>query len=279
MVQSLLRPLVVLTRPQGRNERLQGLLEAKGIDCLLRPALATEAAPLVCDQLPVPVANDLFVFVSGQALRFYLDALRHCEQPFDGLSEVWAATVGVASAQALRDSQLFTAQRILHPESTQAQDSEALWLRLQPLLSQFNRAIIVRAENGRDWLGHKIETAGLKLTRYAAYRRQPVRWSDADAEQFRQAVRSHRPLVVVITSTESMAAFFDNVRRLQLVPYLEGACYLLIHPRLAERLAAMPEAFSGKVDAERVLLAPPLDEAMCSTIASHFRAVRHQAGS
>src|SRR5690606_13594117 len=170
VVASTMKANVVLTRPQGKNAQLASRLAADGWQALALPALTLH--PLITDaaQLPAPDDYDLVVIVSSNAVKFYLDLFAQRGNGDSWPARTLAATVGHASARPLYDSGLIPHAQILHPDAeAQGQDSEALWVLLQPRLHQLGRVLIVRGESGREWLGAQCEEAGSRVQRLGLY--------------------------------------------------------------------------------------------------------------
>ncbi|NYT85829.1 uroporphyrinogen-III synthase [Pollutimonas harenae] len=265
MSTTAIRARVVLTRPQEKNEALAVRLAAAGLPALLLPALRIRPLPSGPASLPVPADYDLIVFVSGHAGQFYLQALaRH------GCGDSWpagtlAATVGVASAQKLKDSACIPSEQIIHPGHHTHQDSESLLRLLEPRLASMSRVLIVRGTHGREWLGSTLEQAGLEVARLAMYERIPEQWSDLQATQFERALNATPPVVLLLTSNESVVAVHNNIRRLGMEHAWRQTRFVVIHERIARRLQSTFTA-SGKVEPPMVKICQPDDDSIFQAI-------------
>ena len=262
-------PLIVLTRPGGKNGSLALRLNDAGLNTLVLPALVVR--PLACRLLefPFPDDFDLIIFVSGSAARFYLDLFAQLGSGRRWPVRTLLATVGQASAQPLYDAGFIAHTDILHPPSDgQAQDSEALWLLLQPLMRTLKRVLIVRGETGREWLGQQLERAGATVRRHAVYRREPARWTTEQNQRIKAGFESRRLLVCLLTSVESVDAVYDNTRAMGVPLLSEQARFVVIHERVAQRLRSLAQALSGNVYQPTVEICPPNDEAIFRTIVS-----------
>ncbi|SAI71974.1 uroporphyrinogen-III synthase [Bordetella ansorpii] len=244
-------PIAILTRPAGRNEALAQRLSAAGWHALCLPALAIE--PLPADgPLPMPHDYDLAVFVSGNAVRLYLDRLApHLPQGWP--AGCTPATVGAASAQVLEASGLLGAgSAVLHPAAdADAHDSEALWnlLSSRPLP---RRALLVRGTQGRDWLADRLAGAGVEVTRHAVYRRLPAVWPDGAAQALRRMAARGAAATWLLTSGEGIAATADAVRAADLQAWWRGCRFVVTHPRLAVALRAAAAVPFGNAAAPAV---------------------------
>lgn len=262
-------PLIVLTRPDGKNGPLALRLNDVGLSTLVLPALVVQPVPCCLPEFPFPDDYDLIIFVSGNAARFYLDLFAQL-----GVGRRWPghtllATVGQASAQPLYDAGFIAHTHILHPPSDgQAQDSEALWSLLQPLMRRLKRVLIVRGETGREWLGQQLERAGATVRRHAVYRRERARWTTEQNQRIKAGFELRRLLVCLLTSVESVDAVYDNTRAMGVPLLSEQTRFVVIHERVAHRLRSLAQALSGKVYQPTVKICPPNDEAIFRTIVS-----------
>ena len=156
----------VLTRPTGRNESLAQQLAQSGWQVQIAPALRIRTRVLPeTEQPPIPGDFDVVVFVSAPAVTGYLAQLGGvCHWPAHTL----AACVGVATAHAI--AQAFAADvRVISPDACSNQDSEALWTLLMKLADKPRRVLIVRGQDGRDWLAAQCAKEGITVTLHAAY--------------------------------------------------------------------------------------------------------------
>ncbi|MBF6615417.1 MAG: uroporphyrinogen-III synthase [Candidimonas sp.] len=257
---------VVLTRPKGKNEALASRLQAAGFSTLLLPALCI--GPLATGPvLPKPADYDLIVFVSGNAVHYYLELLAT-----HGLDGAWpattrAATVGASSATLLYESGLLPEANILHPDASLAsQDSESLWPILQQHLPTTRKVLIVRGHSGREWLGRRLLEAGLQVDRLAVYEREPAQWKAQEGERLEGVLRDEaRPCVFLLTSGEGVDAVHSNLSRLGLAPLWTRARFIAIHERVASRLQSLLPA-TGKVDAPMVKICQPNDDAIFDAV-------------
>lgn len=268
MPERLAHALVVLTRPEGRNEPLAQRLGKLGIESLAMPVLKIDPAPAI-DGLPRPEDYDLIVFVSGNAVSYYFQQLmRAGVQPTQWPAHVRVAVVGAATAVAVEQTGLVPARAIVCPHAADAQDSESLWKVLQPQTRTMRKALIVRGQDGREWLGGHLENAGIKVDRHTAYLRCPLDWSPSVLQRLRAAAESGRTVICLLTSSHSVDIFVQNALRHDLL----GACaafrYVVIHPRVAGRLQSSLGAASGKVDFRAVTICQPTDDAVVQAVAS-----------
>lgn len=269
-------PVAVLTRPEGRNDRLAARLNEAGIETLPLPALSLRPLQSTQSNMPLPCDYDLIVFVSGSAVRFYLDQLACIPEA----EPIWPestllATVGQASALPLYQASGIIRRNILHPRlPDQQQDSEALWSLLQPLAHRFKRVLIVRGETGRDWLGQQLEQAGACVHRLGVYRREPAIWSSAQARLLKKRLEQGGPVVCLMTSSEGVAAVNANIEANGLGSLWERVRFVAIHARVARRLQSIsPDVSNGMAGPGRarpqvVKICSPDEDAIFEAIVS-----------
>jgi len=271
-----MNPVAVLTRPEGRNDRLAARLNLAGIETLSLPALSLRPMQSAQFKTPLPRDYDLIVFVSGSAVRYYLDQLACAPES----EPVWPestllATVGQASARPLYQARGVIHRNIVHPRlPDQQQDSEALWSILQPLAHQFKRVLIVRGETGRDWLGRQLEQAGACVHRLGVYRREPAIWSSAQTRLLKERLEQGGPIVCLLTSSEGVAAVNANIEAHGLGTLWERVRFVVIHARVARRLQSIGPDMSngmagpGRAHPQVVKICSPDEDAIFEAIVS-----------
>lgn len=167
---------IVVTRPQPQADAFVAALAA----CAPRPVPAV-AFPLlriapVDDPAPLHAAwaalrdGDFVMFVSANAVAAWFAAAPPGRRwPAGAL----AGSTGPGTSGALRGAGLADAQ-ILEPDVSAGRfDSEALWLRIASRGWRGQRALVVRGEDGRDWLAERLREAGAEVGFVGAYRRLP----------------------------------------------------------------------------------------------------------
>lgn len=252
---------IVLTRPEGRNEALAERLRSAGHQVLCLPALKVTALPLN-ESIKPPGDYDLIVFVSRNAVQFYLDSLARLDMLPPWPAHTLAATVGVSSAAGLKQAAIIPAASIVHPSAdAQNHDSEALWPLLAARLPQIRRALIVRGVSGREWLGERLEQAGVQVERLAVYDRAAVAWVADQYQALLAALAGARPCVFLLTSSESLDAIHANIVRLGVQEQWARSRFVAIHERVASHLQSILRA-SGKVEPPMVKLCQPTDDAL-----------------
>lgn len=253
--------VAVLTRPEGRNEALAGRLTDAGWSACILPALEIHPLDVPAAQLPRPADFDMVVFVSGNAAKQYLRQLAAAHGLHAWPAGVIAATVGPASAQALRESPTFGANTtVLHPgDDAASHDSEALWAVLRGLPALPPRVLLVRGTQGRDWLGEQLQAHGVAVTRHAAYLRRPAVWDASALAPLRGWAQAGVTAIWLITSGEGADAVRANLDAAGLTPWWQQCHFVLTHPTLARRV---PPACHGADGPAMVKICLPNDESI-----------------
>ncbi len=250
----------VLTRPQSKNDLLARRLSARGMQVIQAPALCIRPLPDPTDPARLPDCYDLVVFVSSNAVRYYFEGLRRSQAHGAWPAATLAAAVGGATAQVLCMQGRLPDHAVLHPQDdAAAQDSESLWPLLAQRLHMIRRALIVRGETGREWLGERLEQAGVAVDRLAVYRRTPAVWPPGQLQALDAMYTCADACIFLLTSSEGVDAVAENMRRHGLEQAWSRSRFVVIHERIAARLQLVLMA-SGKVEPPVIKVCQPGDE-------------------
>ena len=218
---------LIVTRPAAQAQSWVQALQAQGLDAVALPLI--KIAPVA----DLHVLTEAWAALAQQALVFFVSANAveyfFAQRPAGGSwpAATLAAAPGPGTAAALRAQGL--------PESTIAApapdapnfDSETLWAQLRARDWQGRSVLIVRGEQGRDWLGEQLLAAGAHTACLAAYRRQPPTPDAAGRRLLAAAQHDPAGHLWLFSSSEA-------IRHLQAqwqVP--AGARALASHPRIA----------------------------------------------
>ncbi|MYN11972.1 uroporphyrinogen-III synthase [Pusillimonas sp. TS35] len=261
----LTRAFVLLTRPQGKNAALAGRLGDAGLCVMQAPALVITPLAVTMQAVRQARAAQLAVFVSGTAVRAYFRAMDQAlggQGAFRWPAGQLAAAVGAETAAALRGSGRVPEDAILYsraPDSSH--DSESLWPLLAARLGNVRQALIVRGETGREWLGEQLTGAGVQVERMALYRREAAVWGEREQAWLGSALMPGHRCITLLTSSEGVDAVCANIAAFGLLTRWRQACFLAIHPRIAERLQSVL-AVSGNGQPPMVQLCQPGEESV-----------------
>ena len=197
------RPRVIVTRPQAQAAGWVRALAAEGLDAQALPLIdiAPPPQPAAVRQawLQLP-AQDFVMFVSANAVEQFF-ALR---PP----GSIWppglrAGSTGQGTSAALQSCGVPQAL-IAQPAPGEPSESETLWRQLAELPWPARRVLVVRGEDGRNWLAQQLERAGATVDFLVAYqRRQPV-LDDAQAALLAQALAHPQRHVWLFSSSEAV---------------------------------------------------------------------------
>lgn len=242
---------LLVTRPRAQADDWVSRLRAAG--------WAAEALPLIdiagpADPEAVRAARDrladfaLVVFVSPNAVARFFDGVPPRPWPAATL----AGSPGPGTTMALCQSGV-PAGAIVEPAADAEQfDSESLWLRLAERRSWADtQVLIVRGEDGRDWLARTLQAHGAQVRFVQAYRRQTPVWTDQERGLAIKALEQPADHVWLLSSSEAL----DHLAVLLPGADWSASRAVATHPRIAARAR---RAGFGRVDEVRPGLQPLL---------------------
>jgi uroporphyrinogen-III synthase len=220
---------LIVTRPAAQAEAWIARLLALGVDAVGLPLIGIEPLP---DRAPLQAAwarladARLVMFVSANAVAHFFDA-RPAAQDWPVGSV--AGSTGPGTSAALRAAGV-PEGCIVEPGPGAALDSEALWQRIQGWPWVGCQALVVRGEDGRDWLAEQLRQAGAQVDFVAAYRRLAPVLSDVQQALVRAALGDPAAHCWHFSSSESI----DNLARAMPVADWSGSSALATHARIAD---------------------------------------------
>ena len=251
-----LRPTAILTRPAGRNTVLMQALGQAGWPLLECSALEIQSVPMMpASVVPHPEAFDLVVFVSRAAVAGYQHQL---PEDYSWPQQVMAACMGPVTAGAVRRT-FGAGLTVLHPEGAASQDSEALWPLLLAQQRLPRKVLILRGQDGREWLSEKLLALGVTVTVQQVYQREVASWPDPLCVSLRQLAAEGRQAVWLLTSAHGIQAIVQKLSDLKLLIWFEQCAFVVTHERLRSVLAKALGRELGQLCLE---VASPEDEAI-----------------
>lgn len=166
---------VIVTRPAEQAAAWVGLLRQRGVDAVALPLIEIRPVP---DPAPLDRAwatldrLAMVFFVSVNAVQHFF-ARRPPQQAWP--DTVLAAAPGPGTAQALRQAGLAPGCIVEPAPDAASFDSEGVWAQLAARAWAGREVLIVRGEQGRDWLAERLRAAGAKPRFVAAYAREAAR--------------------------------------------------------------------------------------------------------
>jgi uroporphyrinogen-III synthase len=224
---------LIVTRPATQAAAWVPALQALGCDARALPLIAIEAladsAPLRAAWLALP-RYALVMFVSANAVRHFFAA---ATGPWPAAPR--AGATGPGTAAALRAAGVPPAALVEPVASATRFDSEALWAQLAHEDWVGRRALVVRGEDGRDWLAETLRGRGASVDFVAAYRRLAPQPDAPGRALLVQALAEPASHLWLFSSSEAVA----NLRLL--APGADWSCgaALATHPRIAAAARAL----------------------------------------
>ena len=228
---------LIVTRPAAQAEGWLRELQALGVSACALPlidiaALADASALAALRQAAAdPSPWRLVMFVSANAVQHFF-AARPAAAAWP--AGTLAGATGPGTVAALQAAGVPAAQIEAPAAGAARLDTEALWQRLQRHDWAGRRALVVRGEDGRDWLAEALQRAGAQVQFLAGYRRALPVWDAAAQALLAQAQAAPARWLWHFSSSEA-------VRNLQaLVPGLawQAAAALATHERIAQAARA-----------------------------------------
>jgi uroporphyrinogen-III synthase len=195
---------LLVTRPQPQADTWVRELRAHGVPAHALPLLQIEHAadPAARAAWHALERLALVMFVSPNAVQSFF-ALRPAGAAWP--QTTLAGSTGPGTTQALRAVGVPAAQ-IAEPAREAAQfDSEALWHRLRERSWAGSRALVVRGDGGRDWLGEQLRDAGAQVEFVRTYRRVPPQWSAEQQAIAEAALHAPQNSVWLLSSSQATA--------------------------------------------------------------------------
>lgn len=248
--------LLIVTRPLAQALPWVAALQAMGQTAQALPLI--DIAP-PSDPVPVRAAwqqlagQALVMFVSANAVEHFFQA-----RPA-GLAwpaDVLAGSTGPGTTRALRAQGVPEAALVQPAAHSPRLDSEALWAQLQGHDWLGRTALIVRGEDGRDWLADTLRARGAQVGFVAAYRRLRPRLDGPQETLLASALRAPAEHLWLFSSSEAVA----NLCSLRPQADWSASQALASHPRIAE--AARSAGFAT------VAVVPPTPQAVVQWLQS-----------
>jgi uroporphyrinogen-III synthase len=250
---------LIVTRPAAQAEGWAERLRALGWQAQALPLI--EIAPLA-DAAPVRAAwqsldgRALVVFVSANAVQQFF---AHAPQTARWPAGVLAGSTGPGTSAALRAAGVPPGQLVEPAHDAASFDSEALWATLAGREWRGRRVLVVRGEEGRDWLAETLRQRGAEVDFVAAYGRRAPRPDAAAQALLAQARAQPGAHLWLFSSSEAVA----HLRALAPAADWSRSAALASHPRIAQ--AARDAGF------QPVHLVAPQPEAVAAWLAGRAR--------
>jgi uroporphyrinogen-III synthase len=227
--------VVIVTRPASGGKRLFDRVIEQGHRALWWPAFDIGTAPDIerARAILARLADyDLAVFVSVHAVRAVRPLLDGAWPSGTMIGAVGASTRAAIEAELQPDPSLIVMERDDEPSG-----SEAFWRAWQASARRARRVLILRAENGRNWLGERFAERGAQVDTVAVYSRRLHRMSAAERQQLQQWIAADERPAIIFSSTEAVTAL-DHQIDSAAQAWLRAGTAIACHPRIAEQLSS-----------------------------------------
>ena len=226
--------LVIVTRPASAGQRLSERLFRQGHRAWWWPVFDIGPAPDVqraCATLAKVADYGLAIFVSPNAVRAAAPLLGGAWPPGTMIGAVGASTRAAVEAELKPASGLVVSAQ----DEDQQSGSEAFWHAWLARQESVPRVLLVRAEDGRDWLAERFAEQGARVDAVAVYSRRLRRPSADELQRLHESVAADERPVIVFSSTESVVAL-DRQMDKAAQEWLRNGVAIACHPRIAKQL-------------------------------------------
>lgn len=223
---------LLVTRPRAQAEDWVQRLAALGVVAEALPLIdiapADDEASRAALQAAWRRAPSLafVMFVSANAVAGWFGARPPDQRWPEGLK---AGATGPGTATALRAAGLSEDQIVQPAADAPTLDAEALWARLVDWPWTGREVLVVRGEDGRDWLSAQWRQAGAHVDFVAAYRRRPPRWSAQEQALAHAALAHPEDFAWLFSSSEALG----HLGTCRPGADWSGSVALATHPRIA----------------------------------------------
>lgn len=225
---------LLLTRPRAQIDDWAGRMAALGVPTLSLPLIEIEPAGSAVEIAAAwrdLSGTRLAMFVSPNAVTHFF-AARPPGLPWPG--GTLAATVGPGSARELLAHGVPVDLLVQPPEASASLDSEHLWPELRRVAGadwSGRRALLVRGDGGREWLGDRLREAGAEVAALAVYRRRCPRLDDDGRALLARALRAPREHIWLFSSSEAVGHLETLTARMASTdPAITPACGARVSP-------------------------------------------------
>jgi len=228
--------VVIVTRPASAGRRLFDRVIEQGHRALWWPAFDIGAAA-DAERAHATLARladyDLAIFVSVHAARGARPLLDGAWPSGTMIGAVGASTRAAIEAELQPDPSLI----VMAQDEDQQSGSEAFWRAWQVSARRARRVLVLRAEDGRNWLNERFAEHGAQVDTVAVYSRHLHHVSVAERQQLQHWIAANERPAIIFSSTEAVSALDQQVDATGQAWLRTGAA-IACHPRIAEQLSS-----------------------------------------
>jgi uroporphyrinogen-III synthase len=267
---------VIVTRPALQALPWVERLRALGVDAVALPLIdiapAEDPAPLVAAWHGL-AGQSLVMFVSANAVaHFFAQRPAGAAWP----AGVLAGSTGPGTSAALLEAGVDGGCLVEPAADAPSLDSEALWARLAHRDWAGRRVLVVRGEQGRDWLADTLRAHGAEVDFVSAYRRLPPAPGADGRAVLAAALAEPAGHLWHFSSSEAVGRLPAMVSAVAPGTGWQRSLALASHPRIAEaaralgfghveRVAVQPEAVAAAATRLAAVAAAPAAAAAAAT--------------
>ena len=226
---------LIVTRPAAQATAWVQDLQALGLDAQALPlidiAAAADLAPIQAAWQQLP-GFALVMFVSANAVAHFFALAPHSAGWPVG---VMAASTGPGTTAALHAAGVPPAAVVQPSPGSTRFDSEALWAQLSRQDWAGRSMLVVRGEEGRDWLADTLQGRGAQVQFVAAYQRHAPRPGAAGLALLAQALQAPRAHLWLFSSNQALG----HLRGLAPAADWSRSRALASHPRIVQSARAL----------------------------------------
>jgi len=226
--------LVIITRPASAGRRLFERLLRQGYRAHWWAAFDIGDAPDPPHARAVLARRsdyDLAIFVSATAVHAAQSLMSGAWPSGTMIGAVGASTLAAVEA-ALRPPQKAVISAI---EEDQQSGSEAFWSAWLATKRRADRVLLVRAQDGRNWLNERFAEQGAQVDTVAVYSRVLRRPSAQELQNLKAWIASGEEPAIVFSSTEAVTALDRQVDSAAQA-WLRNGIAIACHPRIGDKL-------------------------------------------
>ena len=226
--------LVIVTRPASAGQRLFERLLRQGHRAWWWPVFDIGPAP-DAQRARATLARladyELAIFVSPNAVRAAVPLLGVAWPSGTMIGAVGASTRAAVDAELKQASDFVVSAE----DDDQQSGSAAFWQAWLARKQRVSRVLLVRAEDGRNWLAERFEEQGARVDAVAVYSRRLRRPSADELQRLDESVAVDERPVIVFSSSEAVAALDRQVDEAA-QEWLRNGVAIACHPRISEQL-------------------------------------------
>jgi uroporphyrinogen-III synthase len=228
-------PRLIVTRPVEQAVPWVHALQALGCDAvalpLIRISALAELSPLRHAWQGLD-AHALVMFVSANAVQHFFAAQAAGCRTWPNAT--LAASTGPGTTAALLAAGVPAAAVVQPAADAPSLDSEALWAQLRHYPWAGRSALVVRGEDGRDWLADALRAQGASVSYLAAYRRGAPTPDAAAQTVLAQALAAPQAHVWLFSSSEAVGHLLAWQRVAHVAAHWAHSQAYATHPRIAQ---------------------------------------------